>query len=359
MIAELQTAISNTPRRRTVDQTLTSNDRVKVRVERMALLMRGAPVAIAVTVINAFTTLGVAWSSVDRTMLLTWFGLVVGLALALTIVWLRYSRSSAPAHGLTIFSRIQIAGMGLNGVLWGALAPIFAVHGLLGNAFLPFMIAGMTATAIAASGSSWRSVLAFNIPALAPFAVTYAIAAGGYGPAIAAIVGLYAVATAYLAYTTEQMIVRSIRLRSRNDRLLDALRKQVDAAHESEKRFRALVESSQDVTLIFSPEGKIVYASPSVNTAFGAPPSVFIGKTTRDIVHPDDLPRVRAVGEKALSNIGEVIPLHHVCMRRGNGDYIPMSGRLTNMLYVPGVEGFVFNGGRVDPRRMPRLHAAE
>lgn len=357
MIAELKTAISNTPRRQSVDHKLTPGDLVKIRVERMALLLRSAPVAIAVTVVNAAITTWVAWSSVDRLMLGVWASLVFLLAVAMVVLWRRYSRACPAAHGLATFARIQVASMGLNGALWGALAPMFAVHGLLGGAFLPFMIAAMTAASIASAGASWRAVLAFNIPALAPFAVTYAIAAGDYGPAIALIVLLYAVATAYLAWTTQQMVMRSIRLRSRNDRLLQALRKQVDSAHEGEKRFRALVEASQDVTLIFSPEGRVVYASPAVAAALGASPRFIVGKTTKELVHPDDLPFFRAVGEKTLSNLGEVIALPHVCLKCADGEYVALGGRLTNMLYVPGVEGFVFNGGRINSHEKEKLHA--
>jgi PAS domain S-box-containing protein len=359
MIAELQTAISNAPARRPLDHALTAADRVKIRAERMALLMRGAPVEIGVSVVNAAITVLIAWSGVERRVLLLWGGLVVLLAGARFFVWLRYSRSAPAAHRLSAYARFHVAGMGLSGVLWGALAPIFAVHGLLGDAFLPFMIATMTATALAAAGSSWRAVLAFNIPALAPFAAAYVIATGAMGPAIAAVIAFYAGATAYLAWTTEQMVVRSIRLRSRNDRLLDALRKQIDAAHEAEKRFRGLVESSQDVTLIFSPEGRIVYASPSVGNALATSPGALIGRTTKELVHPDDLPLFRAVGEKALSKLGEVIPLSHVCFKAESGDYATFGGRLTNMLYVPGVDGFVFNGGRLPAHPKARLHAAE
>lgn len=359
MIAELQTAISNSPGRRRVDHRLSPSDRVKTRAERMALLMRGAPVAISVTLISALIVLVVAQESVDRVVLWSWGGLVFLFAVAMAAAWLRYSRAAVAAQGLSNYSRLHVGWMGVNGVLWGALAPIFAVHELLGSAFLPFMIAGMTAAALASAGASWRSVLAFNVPALAPFAVVFAFSGGAMGPAIAAIVGLYAVATACLAWTTEQMIVRSIRLRSRNDRLLDALKKQVDAAHEAEKRFRALVECSHDVTMIFSPEGRVVYASPSVASALGLPAQSLLGRTTKEVLHPDDLPLFRAVGEKSLSALGEVVPLPHVCLKTESGEYAPFAGRLTNMLYVPGVEGFVFNGGRVDPRAMERLHAAE
>lgn len=359
MIAELQTAISNSPsRRRSLDHKLSSADLVRIRVERMALLLRSAPTTIAVAAINAAITVAIVWTEVDRALLVSWAGAVIALAIARLFMWARYSRMRAAGRALAVYARFHVTAMGLDGMLWGALAPIFAVHGLLGNAFLPFMIAAMTAAAIASAGASWRAVIAFNIPALAPFAVTYAIASETHGLAIALIVVLYAVATAYLAWTTQQMVMRSIRLRSRNDRLLEALRRQVDVANETEKRFRALVESSQDVTLIFSPEGRVTYASPSVNAVLGAPPRFIVGKTTKDIVHPDDLALIRAAGEKALSNIGEVTPVPHVCLRDANGGFVALGGRLTNMLYVPGVEGFVFIGGRLAPREREEVRHA-
>lgn len=359
MIAELQTAISNSPTRRPVDHKLTDADRVKIRAERMALLMRGAPVAIGVSVLSAAITLAFAWPRVpDPALLLGWGGLVIFFAVVHLGFWLRLRRSAAPAHGLSTFARFHVVAMAINGMLWGALAPIFAVHGLLGSAFLPFLITGMTATAIASAGASWRAVLAFNVPALAPFAVAYAVSTGNAGFAIAAIVCLYGIATTYLAWTTHEMILRSIRLRSRNDRLLDALKKQVDAAHESEKRYRALIESSQDLTIIFSPEGRVVYASPSANAALGYAARALIGKTTKDLVHPADLAQFRSVGEKTLSKLGEAKQLAQVCLNSADGGHAAFSGRLTNMLYVPGVEGFVFSAARLDPVSQPHLHAA-
>jgi len=219
----------------------------------------------------------------------------------------------------------------------------------------------MTAAAIVSAGASWRAVLAFNIPALTPLALTYALTSGANGLAIAGVVVLYGFASAYLAFATQRMIDRSILLHTKNEKLLSVLRRRVDDAHTAEQRFRALVESSLDVTLIFSPEGRVVYASPSAERAFGAPAGMLIGRMTKEMVHPDDMPLFRSVGEKALSQLGEVIPLAHVCMRGGEGgDYVALSGRLTNMLYVPGVEGFVFSGGRLKEKAARQhIHAAE
>jgi len=360
MIAHLQTAVSNVPSRKARLKGLSQVESVKIKVERAALLFRGAPVAIAVSAVNALITLAVAWSDIDRGALLIWAGAVLALAFVRMGLWLRHRMIGASARNLSQFARAHVALMGLNGAMWGALAPIFAVHGMIGNAFLPFVIAGTAAGAIVSSGASWRAVLAFNIPALAPLAVVYAAMGGPDGAAVAGVVMLFCMATAYLGFATQRMIDRSILLHTKNDKLFSALQKQADDAHEAEQRFRALVEASLEVTVIFSPEGRVTYASPSVERALGVKADALVGRTTKDIVHPDDMAVFRAVGERSLSQLGEVMALPHICMRAPDAaDYAVLSGRLTNMLYVPGVEGFVFAGAVRDSAGAMRHHAAE
>lgn len=359
MVSGLRMALVNKPPKRTVDEQLTSADRIKIKVERHALLLRGAPTAIFVSIINALITVAVAWGHIDIVMIGGWATAVILLALFRLVVWRRFTKAHALGHSLFKYTRIHVASMAANGMLWGSLAPIFAIGGMMSNAYLPFIIAGMTAAAIASAGASWKSVLAFNVPALAAAAISYGLFAESDGLLIATVIVLYFIATTYLAWTTQQMIARSIRLRSRNDNLLAALKNQIDAAHEGEQRYRALVEASSDVTLIFSPEGKVIYASPAAEAAFGVPPQNIIGLSTRELVHPDDFDQFKAVGGKTLSKIGEVIPLRHVCMRVPGGAYVNLSGRLSNMLYVPGVEGFVFSGGRVDEDACRHMPAAE
>lgn len=361
MIAELQTAISQVPSRKARLKGLTQVEAVKIKVERAALLFRGAPVAVAASALTAIITVAVAWDDVERSVLFTWAGAVLAIAVLRAGLWLRYRMAGVGARNLSNFARLHVFFMALNGMVFGALAPIFAVHGAIDHAFLPFVIAGMTAAAIVSAGASWRAVLAFNVPALTPLAAAYALAADAHGLLIALAVVFYGVSTAYLAMTTQRMIDRSILLHTKNEKLLSVLRRRVDDAHTAEQRFRALVESSLDVTLIFSPEGRIVYASPSAERAFGVHAALLLGRTTKEILHPDDLPLFRSVGEKALSQLGGVMALPHVCMRGcEDGEYVALSGRLTNMLYVPGVEGFVFSGGRLGEKAGRRhIHAAE
>lgn len=357
MITELKSAVSTAPSRRARLKNLSRVESVKLKVERAALLFRGAPTAIVISVVNALITGVVAWQTVSHSVLFPWVGAVLVAAAIRAGFWLRFRFVRTSGRAMSRFARLHVFFMALNGALWGVLAPIFAVYGMLSHAFLPFVVAGMAAASVISAGASWRAVLAFNLPLLAPLAATYALALPEHGYAIAAIVVLFGGGIAYLARSVQRMIDRSILLHTHNTALFDAIQKQADEAHVAEQRFRALVEVSNDVTLIFSPEGRVTYASPAVETVFGASPDQFIGKTTKEIVHDDDIPQFRAVGEKALSKLGEAVRLDHVCMQGPDGDYKALAGRLTNMLYVPGVEGFVFNGGLIKEEQHNHLHA--
>ncbi|MEM6413243.1 MAG: PAS domain S-box protein [Pseudomonadota bacterium] len=321
-------------------------ERVKVKIERYTLLLRSAPIAICISGINALITLVVVWGQIDPLFISVWAGMAFSLALIRLLVWYRAMKKLRSSQTLIRFSKFHIASMAINGAIWGALAPIFAISGLLGHAFLPFIFASMTAAAIASAGASWKAVMAFNTPVLVPLAVSYGLLLDAQGLGIAAIIIIYGVTTTFIARQVQGIVTRSIRLRSRDDSAFNNLNRLLDSTRESEKRFRALIEASADITIIFSPDGRITYASPSVERVLGACPETLIGKTSRDIVHPDDLVSFREVGGRSLSKIGEVLPLPHICLIGSDGAYRNFSGRLTNMLYVPGVEGFVFNASR-------------
>jgi len=359
MVAELRRTMVGTSAETQMTVPLSTAEQLKVKIERHALLLRGAPVAIIVTAVNVLVTLAVVWGRIDPNLISVWAAAALTLSGARLALWARArvaARKENGAAALLGFTRIHVTMMAVNGALWGALAPIFAASGLLSHAFLPFIIAGMSAAAVSSAGASWKAVMSFNAPALTALAVSYALFAETGGATIAAVVCLYGVAIGYLAWNTEQLITRSIRLRSRNDGQVRALERQLDTARDAEKRFRALVEASCDLTLIFSPDGRITYASPASQTALGLAPAELVGRTTRDIVHPNDISRFRAIGAHSLAKLGDVEPVAHICLKRGDGAYALFSGRITNMLYVPGVEGFVFNGGlvREAPCRAPQ-----
>lgn len=348
MNTQLQTVISRIPRVRIRTGEMTRAEQVKLGLGRSIFLFRGAPVAILASALCSAVSVLVALEFADRHVVLVWGAAILLLAGVRLAVWGRYRESMVSGRKLHRFARLHMVFMAFNGMMWGALVVIFAVYGAIGSAFIPFVIAGMTAASIASAGADWRAVMAFNFPALVPLAVVYAISGIADNMAMSGIVILYAVAISFLAFNAQHMIERFIFLSIRNNRLSHALRQHESHAHERKKRFRALVEASSEMTVILSPAGQITYASPSARTVLGIPANVLVGKKSSDIVHPEDIPVFRTAGEKTLSRIGGVMSVPYLRIRAGaESAYVNLCGRLTNMLYVPGVEGFVFTGSAV------------
>lgn len=68
--------------------------------------------------------------------------------------------------------------------------------------------------------------------------------------------------------------------------------------------FRALVENSLDVMSLINADGTVVYVSPSVERIVGFRPDELIGKNVLELIHPDDLPVIKAVINERMESPG-------------------------------------------------------
>ena len=83
------------------------------------------------------------------------------------------------------------------------------------------------------------------------------------------------------------------------------LRKRAEeAARESAKRFRALIEHAFDVVLLLDRDYGVLYASPSVERVLGYAPRELVGRNGLDLVHPDQLEDARKQFATALVSQG-------------------------------------------------------
>ncbi len=117
-----------------------------------------------------------------------------------------------------------------------------------------------------------------------------------------------------------------------------------------EEHFRSLVQGSSDVTAICDRDGLIRFVSPSVERIFGHRPDALLGTPVADLLHPDDLARVRAEVEATAHQDGVSVTIE-TRMVDGDGGWRDIETVLTNQLRNPSVRGLVYNTRDVSERR--------
>ncbi|HEX6042663.1 PAS domain S-box protein, partial [Longimicrobium sp.] len=77
-----------------------------------------------------------------------------------------------------------------------------------------------------------------------------------------------------------------------------------EVLRQSEEHFRALIENAHDITCIMDAQGVITYQSPSMSRLLGWEPDDIIGRPAWTLMHPDDVPGVRAAMAEILAAPG-------------------------------------------------------
>ncbi|MDQ3048950.1 MAG: PAS domain S-box protein, partial [Bacteroidota bacterium] len=119
-------------------------------------------------------------------------------------------------------------------------------------------------------------------------------------------------------------------------------KKAKDDLENSEKRFRAIIEKSTDMKTLVSPEGKILYASPSITNVLGYDIDEFISLSAFELIHLDDLPDLQASIEDLLLYPGKSFYKEYRILHK-KGYWIWCEGSMTNMLQETAVNALVSN----------------
>ena len=121
------------------------------------------------------------------------------------------------------------------------------------------------------------------------------------------------------------------------------------ASGAGEPGFRSLVEHSADPISILGPDGRILYSNPSAAQLLGYARAELAEAVGFDLVHPDDLPRIRRVFSQALESdaagIREVYRLRHK-----DGSWRTVESVVSNLLHDPTVAGMVISSRIVTKR---------
>jgi two-component system, cell cycle sensor histidine kinase and response regulator CckA len=103
-----------------------------------------------------------------------------------------------------------------------------------------------------------------------------------------------------------------------------------DAMHQSEERYRALVETAPDVVYIISSEGIFISLNPAFETITGWARAEWLGKPFAPLLHQDDLSLAVEMFQRVLR--GEKPPPYELRIRSRSGRYLV--GEFTSTPYV-------------------------
>jgi len=146
-----------------------------------------------------------------------------------------------------------------------------------------------------------------------------------------------------------------------NEELLqtnEELIKAKEAAEESEKRFKSLIENAPDGVVIIDAQGRFTYGSPSAARHFGYTESDFIGHSGDEFTYPEDLPIVLETLESIMRNPA-LKPKLKYRFRHKNGQLRWIETTFTNLLADKSINGIVLNFSDITERKEIELEIAE
>jgi diguanylate cyclase (GGDEF)-like protein/PAS domain S-box-containing protein len=130
------------------------------------------------------------------------------------------------------------------------------------------------------------------------------------------------------------------------------------ALRESEERLRLLVAGVSDVISIIEADGTVRYASPAASRMFGYPEASVHGADLLEIVHPDDVERVRSLWTERAGAAQTLSPIE-LRAQRADGSYVDVEVIANNLLSDPAVRGIVMTTRDITERKAAETRLSE
>ena len=127
------------------------------------------------------------------------------------------------------------------------------------------------------------------------------------------------------------------------------LEKSLEDLHESERRFRSMVENGSDIIAILNADGTRRYMSPPGERVLGYSPDEIAGTHAFQGLHPDDRSRVMEAFRQAAKTPGTTVSIEYR-LRHKDGSWRHIETTAKNLLHDPAVRGIVLNSRDVTER---------
>ncbi|MBN1372235.1 MAG: PAS domain S-box protein [Anaerolineaceae bacterium] len=120
--------------------------------------------------------------------------------------------------------------------------------------------------------------------------------------------------------------------------------------HNSERRFRSLVQNSKDLIFVLDPQGNILYQSPSISQILGYPVMMLAGRSAMELIHPEDIETVNEAFAEVLEHTNPGIPTEFR-VRKADDTYIMLEALATDLSSDPAIGGVVITAREITERK--------
>lgn len=311
--------------------------------EQVKQLYALAGIGTAGALVGGMALVIALWNAVPHMWLVAWILCYAGV-LSLRSVLIRAFRDSSPTGNEIIWwnNRFHIL-VAMGGLFWGATAVfLFPVNSLEHQFILAVIVAGVSyaATVVYSPTNCYVTmVLTITIPLSARFFYE----GGPIGRVPGSVILLFALVLILAGRRLHKANKDSLILRFEKDRLLDSMWSQKvvaedlnrslkseiaerirveDSLRESERRYRTLVETAQDIIWTISLDFRYTYVSPSVTDILGYTADEIMAMNPLDTVTPQTRKRVldiyrremeleaKAPGQRSEALIEEIEQYH-------------------------------------------------
>lgn len=154
----------------------------------------------------------------------------------------------------------------------------------------------------------------------------------------------------YLYFNGEEFQCAIAREIGERKRMEEALRASEQRLRESEEHHRALIENALDLITILRADGTVRYVSPSIERVLGYKAQERIGRSTFEIIHPDELAAVKDALSRGIERPGATATLEFR-VRHKDGSWRTLEAVARNLLDNPAVAGVVINSRDITERK--------
>lgn len=255
----------------------------QIKDEQLQLLFAGLPSSLLATLL--LLTLMATTSS--RGGAANVFTACIGLLLITALrfaLWLAYRRQ--PRRENIAWSKLFLAGCIAAGAAWGAAAVmVFPSGDVAAQAFLSFVLAGVSAGAVTTLAVERRYVLGFVLPCVLPLAVRLYLEPGFYADTMAVMVIVYTVVIIAAGLRLQQQTYDNIVLRLEAAEQQRTQQRSERALAAANQRLRDIINSADHVAIIaLDSHGIITKINRGAEKMLGYAEGELAGKLTLELL---------------------------------------------------------------------------